>query len=159
MSPQPSSTYLVAFLIFGKRERKKYIHLFSDRNAHIIKEGLESLLRVEGRPVYLTIEDLKTGKILQFAGSSQDKLYMNLPAKDFSESDVRRAMSVLNPYKISFEDEPLYLDEEGRNMGDSLRTFSKNLGDNIDLALEICSKVFFDIYRADDDIRLRVSMS
>lgn len=135
------------------------MHLFSDRNAHMIREGLESLLRVEGRPVYLTIEDLDTGKILQFAGSQREKLYMNLPAKNFSESDIRRAMSVLNPYNIAYEEERLYLDEEGRNEGDSLRTFSKNLGDNIGLALEICSKVFFDIHRSKEDIHLRVSFS
>ena len=157
MSQKNTSHNVIGFLLFGKKDEQKYIHLFSEHNAILIREGLEALLRVDGSPIYVSVEDVATGNLLQFAGSSKDKLFFNLPAKQFTKSEIRRARSVLNPYKIRYTEEPLFLDEQG-NRGDALKTFSKNIGDNIDLALEICSKVFFDIYQAREDVRLRVSL-
>lgn len=157
MSHKETSNLVLGFLLFGNKREKQYIHLFSQEVEAKIRMALTALLKNEGTPRYINLEEPTTGSVLQFAGSVNEKLFFNLPAKRFDERQIQRAKSVLNPYQIRFEEEPLYLDEAGNQVGDSLRTFSKNIGDNIDLALEICSKVFFDIYRLEDGFELEVS--
>lgn len=111
-----------------------------------IKISLEKLLQRENEDSFVIIEDVKTGKFVQFAGGKYEELLFDIPQQILSKEEKERADTVLNNHSIFYESHPVYDEnnselEIGKEYG-----FSKKLNNDIDLAVELVEKVMEEVY-------------
>jgi hypothetical protein len=111
-----------------------------------IKISLEKLLQRENEDSFVIIEDVKTGKFVQFAGGKYEELLFDIPQQILSKEEKERADKILNDHNIFYESHPVYDDnnselEVGKQYG-----FSKKLNNDINLAVELVEKVMKKVY-------------
>jgi hypothetical protein len=156
MSTRSNVNLFIGFLTFGKKIIRDGKHAFKSENATLIKTSLINLLDSSNKPPYVTIVDELSGHIIQFARTERGKLYLNLPAKRFSAEELKRGKKILKPYRVDYFEEPLILDVGGRTYGDAIKSFSRDIDDDVDLAIELCSKIMFEVFQLQPGLELKI---
>ncbi len=90
---------------------------------------------------FVIFEEKSTGKFVQFAGSSQEPLILDLPWQTLSEDEKVRARTVLAPH--------------GGTEGE--HGFQLNLDRDADRAAQITMEVFRDVYQIAEPLELKTS--
>ncbi len=113
-----------------------------------IKKAIQDLLVRTNFDAFLIIEDPKTKKYVQYATSEKDGLYFSLPTIMLSDEEIERARLVLGEYDIHLNHE---------HKGDrsyAMQEFAKSLGQDVDLATELVSRIMLEVYLFEPSIQL-----
>ncbi len=128
--------------------------MLSEKNQQLIYAALERLLARSNQDAFLIIEEPKSQKFVQFAGSSEEPLIFDLPAQGLSEEELERAKALFADYDIEMEATPIYEDESMERIVDQQYGFSAILDQELELAVELASLVLLEVYGLEADAKL-----
>jgi hypothetical protein len=144
-------TGLTAFKSTNPPVNDQDIVLLKDTN---VRSALETLMK-SGHPYgFVTIEVKGTEKFVQFAGCISTGLLFDLPTNQLNEAELEKAIAVLKPYGIEHETRVTYKDESKTEIRRQLSLFSKNLKGDVNLAVELTSRVIIDVFGENEDATL-----
>lgn len=128
--------------------------MLSQKNIDKIGNALKDLKTRQNEDAFLIIEESKSQKFVQFAGSTEEPLMFDLPAQGLTEDELERAKAVLGEYDVEMEGTPMYEDETMQKVVDTQYGFSAVLGDNLNLAVELAVRILTEVYQFDEDVKL-----
>lgn len=128
--------------------------MLSQKNIDKIGNALKDLKTRQNEDAFLIIEESKSQKFVQFAGSTEEPLIFDLPAQGLTEDELERAKAVLGEYDVEMEGTPMYEDETMQKVVDTQYGFSAVLGDNLNLAVELAVRILTEVYQFDEDVKL-----
>jgi len=122
-----------------------------------IHDAFGWLLRQEGNEAFVVIEEPRSGKFVQFAGSREAPLLLDLPGQTLDPSEMDRARVLFHKLGVEGPEEwdvhdPLTGKVAGKQVG-----FQMKLGRDPRRAADIASRVFQEVYCFSADIKLHVS--
>lgn len=120
-----------------------------------ISQALSGLLQRSNEDAFVILEDTKTKKYVQFAGSTREPLILNIPFIAFTPLELERAKKLFEEYKIKSEETPVS-DYKGGPVTGKLSQFNMNLGNDIKRATEIALRIFSEVYMLPPDFKLGV---
>lgn len=121
-----------------------------------IRTELLSMMKKEGPYTFLIFEEPKSGKFVQFAGNQNEELLFDLPSDQLSKDELQKASKILKGYDIKHETSPTYTDETETVENGTLSAFSKRINNDIDLAVELTSRVMIDVFGFDEKVTLKI---
>lgn len=111
-----------------------------------IKLSLEKLLQRENEDSFVIIEDVKTGKFVQFAGGKYEELLIDIPQQVLSKQEKERADLLLNPHDIFYAYEIIYDENNPELETRKEYGYSKGLDNNVELAVELVEQIMEQVY-------------
>jgi hypothetical protein len=108
---------------------------------HLIADALRDLLAGTTDGAFVVVEDPDTGKFMQFAGSSDEPLVLDLPRQAMTTEEVTRA-------------ERLFAESDKVNSEDG--SFQIEFGRDASTAAKLALRVFHDVYLINDSSKLRI---
>jgi len=121
----------------------------------VVREALERLLQ---RPTgaYLIIEDVKSGKFVQFSGSIDEPLLLDLPSQTLSSGEMMQAKALFT--KLGYPGPETYQLQKypgGLPAGEQT-SFMVNFGKDIENATELTLIVFHQVYGLEHNAKLNI---
>lgn len=117
-----------------------------------------ALVRLLSRPsgAFVVIEDARSGKFVQFAGSSGEPLLLDLPSQTLSPQEMAKAKAVFS--NLGYPGPETYRTEEfpGGPPAGEQTTFNVKFGSDVDKATDLALAVLYQVYDLDDAARLRL---
>jgi hypothetical protein len=114
-------------------------------NTAAIKTALESLLvQPDDACAFVIVEDAESEKFIQFMGSIERPLALDLPAQTLSESEFYRAVEFFRRRGVCGQEYDL-LDTTGSRRVAEQFTFQKEL-QSVEKAIELVLEVFEKVY-------------
>ncbi|MFS4466842.1 hypothetical protein [Maribacter sp. 2210JD10-5] len=126
-------------LSFSQSNEKNKVLLQDQR----IQKTLEELLLKETPNAAVIFEEPSTQKFIQFAGSKTEELLFDFPSSQLSAAEFEKATTILKEYQIEHH-------------AGTFSTFSKPIEKNIDLAIELISKIMIEVLGTDEDVKLTI---
>ncbi|WP_298902208.1 hypothetical protein [uncultured Psychroserpens sp.] len=121
-----------------------------------IRAELVKMMEKKGPYTFVIFEEPNSGKFVQFAGNKNEELLFDLPSDQLSKTQLENAKNILKTYDIIHETSPTYTDETETAENGSLSTFSKRINNDIDLAIELTSRVMIDVFGFDEHVKLSI---
>ena len=121
-----------------------------------IRAELVKLMEKEGPYTFVVFEEPSTGKFVQFAGSKNEELLFDLPSDQLSKEEFDRAKAILATYDITHEISPTYTDATETVEAGTLAVFSTHINNDIDLAVELTSRIMMDVFGFDATVELTI---
>lgn len=134
------------------RETKEITQLKDER----IRTELVKMMNKKGPYTFVIFEEVKSGKFVQFAGNKNEELLFDFPSQQLSKDQFQRAEALLNNYAIKHETSPTYTDETETTVNGTFSTFSKRINNDIDLAVELTSKIMIDVFGFDENVKFKI---
>jgi hypothetical protein len=128
--------------------------MISQKNINKIGTALSNLLKRQNEDAFVIIEEPKSQKFVQFAGSANEPLIFDLPAQGLTEDELDQAKAVLGEYDIEMEGTEIYEDESMQKVVDTQYGFSAVLGEDLDLAVELAVRVLSEVYGLGEDANI-----
>jgi hypothetical protein len=110
-----------------------------------IHDALQRLLQRRNDNAFLIIEEPKTRKFVQFAGSASEGLAFDLPSQTLSAEELSRAKRALATIGIRFDEWDVY-DKPGGTVVGKQSGFSKSLGRDLAEATKLTLMIFIEVY-------------
>jgi len=136
-----------------KKRQNKGTALLSEGK---IRSELTKMMDKEGPYTFVIIEEPESGKFVQFAGNKNEELLFDFPSEQLSKKEFELASKILLNYDIHHETSPTYTDESETTQNGTLSTFSKRIKNDVDLAVELTSKIMIDVFEFDENITLKI---
>jgi hypothetical protein len=147
-------TGLSAFKSTNPPVNHQDIILLKDTN---VRSALETLMK-SGHPYGFVIVEVKgTEKFVQFVGCKSAGLMFDLPTGQLSEAELEKAIAVLKPYGIELETRVTYKGESKTEIKRQLSLFSKNIKDDINLAVELTSRIIINVFGEDENTEILIT--
>lgn len=121
-----------------------------------IRTAIEEMMQKEGPYTFVIFEEPNSGKFVQFAGNKKEELMFDLPSDQMSPPQLEKAKKILAGYGIYHETSPTYSDETETKVVGEMNLFSKRLNNDIDLAVELTSRIMIDVYGFDENTQLKI---
>lgn len=113
-----------------------------------IRRALTALKGRKFLDSFVIIKETTSGKAVQFA-VTDGKLLFDLPTKRLSEDQIKEAETVLEPYGILLEVQKMYHPNDASKVIGETRGFSKEIGTDVDLAIEIVEALITTVFNPD----------
>ncbi|MBN1303737.1 MAG: hypothetical protein JXA13_04815 [Anaerolineales bacterium] len=136
-------------------------NLFSQRttpdNLSRVTEALSSLLQRKSQDAFVIIEEKRSGKFVQFAGSASESLLLDLPFQALSEAEVEKARVLFEEFGTSNPQvyDP-YTDNSMSSASDTQTSFQVDFGSEIHRAAQACMDIFRRVYGLQPDFKLNI---
>lgn len=115
-----------------------------DRNVQAVKTALEGLLKAD-EPSYVLLEDSKSGKIVQFAGSADEPLCLELPSARLRPEERTRAKRFFSR-----------LDIERNRIVEGHINYQVILDDDVDQGTALALSLMQEVFRLPPHVDLEV---
>lgn len=128
----------------------------SKSHEQLIRDALTHLLN---RPsgAFVIIEEPKSGKFIQFAGSVDEPLLLDLPVKTLSPDEMDKAKKVFAEFGYTGPETYQLQEYPGGPQAGEHTSFMVKFGSDIDRAAQFTVVVLHQIYRLDDSSRLKLT--
>ncbi len=142
---------IVVGITFGcARQRQQQAH------SEMVREALTRLLT---RPpgAFVIIEEPRSGKFVQFAGSKNEPLLLDLPFQTLSSEEITKAKALfielgyLGPQTYQVQESP------GGPPAGEQTSFNVKFGNNVDKATELAVTVLHRVYGFGEDTKLKLT--
>ncbi len=122
----------------------------------IIREALARLLE---RPsgAFVIIEEPKSGKFIQFAGSINESLLLDLPTQTLSAEEFEKAKSVFDEFGYSGPKTIQLQEYPGGPPAGEYTSFMAKFGRDVDRATQFSVVVLYQVYGLTDRTRLKLT--
>jgi hypothetical protein len=131
--------------------------LTSDASNHAkIESALVALLNRHNEDAFVIFEEKATGKFVQFAGSSQEDLLLDLPSQTLDRAEMARAITYFLEVGIEADVYDVF-DRPGATVVGQQCSFQHSFGRDARTAAEIASAVFLRVYRFPVDFDLVIT--
>ena len=117
-----------------------------------ITNALSSLLNRTNDDAFVIIEQLPSGKFVQFTGSATDPLYLDLPAQTLSEEEFERATQFFLELGVEVSNHQL-LDKPGGEVVAQQTSFNMVIH-SVQDAANLVRQIFTVIYEFPVDCRI-----
>jgi len=121
-----------------------------------IRAELVKMMEKDGPFTFVIFEESNTGKFVQFAGNKNQELTFDFPSNQLSKEEFQKANEILKKYSIEHKIEPTYTDETETEVAGSISSFTKRINNDIDLAIELISRVMIDVFGFNENIELNI---
>jgi hypothetical protein len=121
-----------------------------------VRSALQWLADSPEDGAFVIFEDAATGKFVQFCGSAEEGLMLDLPEQTLSEADAHRAVAYFRRFGVEVEADPI-LDGFDGPVVDWHYGFNMNFT-SVDEATEVTLGVFREVYQM-PRVRLVVTQS
>lgn len=111
-------------------------------NEEAIANALENLLNRSESEAFLIFVDARSGNVVQFIGSKEGPLFLDLPFASLEEEEIERARA--------------YVEKNGFSDAEGEEGFSIGLGRDVEAGTKLALGVFQHVYRADPDFSLKI---
>ena len=111
-------------------------------NEEAVNDALRNLLQRGEPDAFVILVDAHTGNFIQFLGSKEGPLVLDLPFSGLSEEEMDRAAG--------------YFESEGMADARSDESFSVTLGQDLGRATKLALGVFGDVYESKPDFSLKI---
>jgi len=116
-----------------------------DANSHALQHALQALLKKAGEGWFLIIEDVASGKFVQYAWGVESGLVFDLPVQALDPDELDLASTLLAEFNIQLASWPIF-DAQGEVLYQQTG-FSKNLGRDVVAAVRLAEVVLYEIYQ------------
>lgn len=111
--------------------------------------GLQAVCENQGEGWFAIMEEPETESFVQFAFDEGDGLVFDCPTMSFDEEELEKAVAVMKRFGINHENPA----------GDDFSSFTANIGMNIELAAQIATAVFTEIFMFSEDVRFDITIN
>lgn len=119
---------------------------------------MTALLHRENDDAFVIFEEQISGKFVQFAGSADEELLLDLPTQSLSEVEQARAKRFFEALKISGPRKyALYADKTLEIIGGVQTSFQTKFGRDPQLAARVALDIFEQVYEFPKDFVLIVA--
>ncbi|WP_170110166.1 caspase family protein [Flavilitoribacter nigricans] len=127
--------------------------LLAESTLKRLRKAFQDLQQRTNSDAFVIIQEEKSGKFVQFAGGKGQEIFFDLPTINWEEDQKALAVQVLKPFGIELEEMQLGSRKKPRTDPDMIH-FNHIVGQDIDLALELISRVMLDVYQFDAKVKL-----
>jgi hypothetical protein len=118
-----------------------------------IRVALRALLGRKNLDSFVIINETSSDKYVQFA-VNDGQLYFDMPTQQFDEDQLTKAIAQLEPYGILLEVQKMYDAEDATNVIDEMAGFSKEIGNDLDVAMKIVEGLITKVFNPSGDINI-----
>ena len=128
----------------------------SKPHEELIREALANLLK---RPsgAFVIIEEPKSGKFIQFAGSVDEPILLDLPAQVLSPDEMDKAKRVFTEFGYSGPETYQLQEYPGGPPAGEQTSFMVKFGSDVDQATQFSVAVLYQIFGLNDSTRLKLT--
>ena len=113
-----------------------------------IEETLNRLL-ARGEGAFVVCEDRPSGKFVQFAGSRDEPLVLDLPVQQLSADELERAEIFFRELGVSYEEWPVFDQPDGQEVG-AQGGFQLELGQDTRRGADLTLRLFTEVFQRSD---------
>lgn len=143
------------FSFFNSNNNKK------DGNAVLTKERIMFeigfMLTKHADDAFVIFTEPKSGKFVQFAGNKNEALLFDLPSGQLSEAEFKRATELLAAYDIHPDAAQTYTDQNKMTINGIHHSFTKSLGNNIELATDLTLRIMTEVFEFSENIKITIN--
>lgn len=129
----------------------------SQNNKNQISSALISLTKNTGSDAFVIIEELGSGKFVQFSGNANEELYFSMPVSQLSKSELAKAKSLLKQYDINVENIEFFTDDSANTPAGSLNEFAKKIDHDVEKGVTLVSEVMTKVFGFKGDVKLLIT--
>jgi hypothetical protein len=118
-----------------------------------IRVALRALLGRKNLDSFVIINETSSDKYVQFA-VNDGQLYFDMPTQQFDEDQLTKVIAQLEPYGILLEVQKMYDAEDATNVIDEMAGFSKEIGNDLDVAMKIVEGLITKVFNPSGDINI-----
>jgi len=122
----------------------------------LIREALTNL-RKRPTGAFVIIEEPKSGKFIQFSGSIDEPLLLDLPAQALSPDELNKAKRVFKEFGYSGPETYQLQEYPGGPPAGEQTSFMVKFGSDIDRATQFSVVVLYQVYGLDESTRLKLT--
>ncbi len=123
-----------------------------------IAQALNRMLQRANEDAFVIFEERSNRKFVQFAGSANSPLLLDLPSQTLSPQEMQRAVALFSSFgSVGPDIHNLYTDPTCKVIADQQVSFNLDLGKDIQLAAHIALTVFQQVYRCPTDFQLVIA--
>lgn len=123
--------------------------------AEAIRSALRALLERTNRHAFVIFSEARTGKFVQFAGSAQEPLLLDLPEQTLDAEEARRAAELFSELGVTERENDL-LDRPGGVPVGRQRGYNLDLGRDVERAACLVLAIFSRVYELPADFELEI---
>lgn len=116
-----------------------------------LHDALENLLNRTESGAFVIFVDAHTGNFIQFFGSKEEPLVLDLSTAKLSDAEMERAVELFAAEGIDYAG-----GDDGRPHAGEEESFSVNLGRDPDRATELALRIFSGVYGSTSDFTLKI---
>jgi tetratricopeptide (TPR) repeat protein len=129
--------------------------IYTIDNLSRITKALSALLQRDNADAFIIFEEKETGKFIQFAGSKNEDLLLDLPSQTLSREEMARAKVLFEELGSSGpEKHAMYTDKSLEVIARIQTSFNMNFGRDFRRAAEVTLAVFERVYRFPAEFQL-----
>jgi hypothetical protein len=122
-----------------------------------VEEALDRLLG-RGEGAFVVFEDLASGKFVQFSGSIDEPLLLDLPLQELSDVELGRAEILFRDLGVDYREWPV-LDGPGGQVAGTQGGFQLELGQDTKRGAGLTLRIFAEVFRLPADFLLSLEES
>ncbi|MHC4180737.1 MAG: TY-Chap domain-containing protein [Planctomycetota bacterium] len=127
-------------------------------NQDRISTALADLLNRSSDDAFVIIEEKRTGKFVQFAGSTDGPLLLDLPTQTLTQAEQDRAQELFVSLGTPGLEKWAVTDHTGAPAG-TQAGFQMEFGRDPDAAAAVAMRVFHEVYRFPDVVELVITQN
>lgn len=140
--------FVLGLLIACARKGKPESH------EKLVRASLERLLS-RPRGAFTIIEETMSGKFVQFAGSKEEPLLLDLPSPTLSSKEMEKAKSVFAELGYSGPETHQTQEYPGGPTAGEVTTFMVKFDQDVDKATELVLAILHRVYGFDENAKLK----
>ena len=125
-------------------------------HADVIRDALKRLLKRPAGAI-LIIEEPRSKKFVQFAGSRDEPLLLDLPAEPLSPEELRKAKALFAEMGYPGPETYQVLESPGGPPAGKQTSFHVKFGTDVDKATELAVAVLHRVYGFGEDVELKLT--
>lgn len=111
--------------------------------------GLQAVCENQGDGWFIIMEEPETESFVQFAFDEGEGLVFDCPTMSFNPEELENAIEVMARFGISHENPS----------GDDFSSFNAAIGMDVELAAQIATAMFCEVFKFDDDLRFDITIN
>jgi hypothetical protein len=124
-------------------------------NQSWIVDSLSGLLQKRNRDAFVIFEEKSSGKFVQFAGSANEGLLLDLPSQTLAKEEMERAKALFRELGIPGpETYEMYTDKARKTVAGMQTSFQMDFGRDVVRAAQVVLAIFERVYRFLPDFHL-----
>jgi len=119
-----------------------------------ISQALARLLKRSNEDAFVIFVESRSQKFVQFVGSANEPLFLDLPSQTLSAEEMERAIALFSDLGARAEEHDLYTDKTMKKKAGKQISFNLDLGHEVQRAAQITLTIFRQVYGFPLDFQL-----
>lgn len=149
------SILLLAFFSFINPSYTKKPNTLSSGQKIKIRNSLQDLIKRDNSDAFVIITETTTDRFLQFA-INNNQLLFDLPSGQLTPGELSKTKTILKEFNIPYTIQKAYDPNDATKVIGEFGGFSKEIGDDIDLALNITEKLITKVFNTKNKIAIKI---